>query len=164
MIIRGLSSRGSLSARIIDFSGGSFFMLPLLILSIDPGITTGYALQISLGDGPLALCLAGNLSPEDIDCLRVFSHKEGSLQVVIEETPIPTTGRMNRVLKQVVTQINSYFPEAIRVSPSTWKSMYKARRYLVLSKGKSSSFSPHMKDAIRMGVWADSFIRKEKSI
>jgi len=119
----------------------------MIILAIDPGMTTGYAVIDELGN----LLESGNLLPEDLDN-SILTYKKyqdpTTCEVVIEYTPIPTQSRMNRRLKEVTGKIGSMFPNAVYVTPGVWKSAPIAKRFpFPFPHG-----TPHQKDAFRMGI------------
>jgi hypothetical protein len=117
------------------------------ILAIDPGITTGYALVTDDG----VLQLSGNLQPEDLmeSVLRTFALMP-NLLVVMEDTPVPTLGKMNRNLMLVKNQLYTMFPNAKLVAPGVWKTNLAVANYPV---PKGIEMTQHQKDAYRLAIW-----------
>lgn len=122
----------------------------MFILSIDPGITTGYAL---IEDGTLKE--SGNILYEDLeDSILAFYRDQQDLAVVIEETPTPTMSRLDKSLKEVVGWMYQSFPSAVWISPGVWK---QNRSIINLSipilSPEFGTPSPHQKDAYRLGMY-----------
>lgn len=119
-----------------------------MIVAIDPGLTTGYAVVDELGN----LIETGNLLPEDLEesiLTEPRYHQDGVI-AVIEYTPIPTYSKMNRLLREVAETIDNLFPNAIKITPGVWKSSPLAKHF---PWPGSSGATPHQKDAYRLGMY-----------
>lgn len=120
------------------------------ILALDPGISTGYALLSPEGD----LLECGTLQPEDLpESLLVKFIGDPGVTVIIEDTPIPTQGKMNQRLQSVKTWVESSFPSAIKVLPGVWKTNLSIANYPLPQKWRQEELTPHQKDAFRLGIW-----------
>ena len=120
------------------------------ILSLDPGITTGYAILEPNGD----LVESGNLCQEDLDdSILVALSSDTNISVVIEDIPIPTRSPMNRQLAEIVSWLDYHFPKARKVSPGVWKTNLPVANLPIPRKWENSGMTTHQKDAYRMGVW-----------
>ncbi len=117
------------------------------ILSIDPGITTGYCL---VGVDGLII-ESGNLQPEDLpESILVSYSKDTELRVVLEDTPIPTHSQMNQRLLEVKNFLLNLFPHATQVLPGVWKTNLSIAN---LSLPKDREMTQHEKDAYRLAMW-----------
>ncbi len=120
------------------------------ILSLDPGMTTGYALINQDG----TLLESGNLLNEDLsDSVLVKLEKEENLCVVVEDVPIPTNSKMNRDLMQVKFWMMAHFPQAVQVLPGTWKNHLGVANYPLPWGEEDKGITQHQKDAFRIGIW-----------
>lgn len=109
-----------------------------MLLSIDPGLTTGVAVLNRNGEVILANELSGD--PHLIVAtLAQIPHEDE----VIEEGP---PNRNNPFLDDLDGRLREEFPEAVWMRPTEWKST--PRRF---SSVPRSVKSVHVKDAIRMG-------------
>lgn len=113
------------------------------VLSIDPGITTGYALLDEEGN----VLNVGEASQLNLkESLSKFLGIE-DLEVVVESIPIPTRSKMNERLLLILSIINGLFSEQTKISPGTWKPTPVAFHPC------PPGVSKHCKDAIRLGVY-----------
>lgn len=117
------------------------------ILSIDPGICTGWALL----DDEWEPLETGTCQPDGLEeALHPDSLHLNRFQIeatVIEETPIPSFSEMNRQLLDVMTNLRSWYPDAIFVRPGVWKN--SPAYYISLS----NTLTIHEKDAVRLGLY-----------
>lgn len=111
------------------------------VLALDVGGTTGYAY---LQNGGLEL--TGNLQPDDIPNSILPSLE---VDLVIVEYPIPaiTLPRSARVASR---RIREMFPEALEVSPSSWKSLNYPSKF-PFPREKYPSPTQHQMDAFWIG-------------
>lgn len=124
-----------------------------MILSIDPGVTTGWA--VLTGDG--AVVESGNLKPEDVaDGLAAILMRRAIQAVVVEKFPVGASGGLSDTLRDVVLLIDAVLlgarlrPE--RVTPGVWKTSSEP-------KVTAPGLTQHERDAIRMGRW---FLRRSR--
>lgn len=109
-----------------------------MLLSIDPGLTTGVAVLNHQGEVILANELSGD--PHLIVAtLAEIPHEDE----VIEEGP---PNRNNPFLDDLDGRLRTQFPDATWMRPTEWKSTPRAR-----SPIPRKVSSVHVKDAIRMG-------------
>jgi len=132
------------------------------ILAIDPGISTGYALINDGRDDSIFCCdQAGTLRPEDIcESILVGYSKRLDLHVVIEDIPIPTMSKMNLQLREVLSELDSLFPDAVKIKPSAWKSNeFVMSRTIALNPEIEGS--QHILDALHIGIFYAVFRMKK---
>lgn len=113
-----------------------------MILAIDPGLTTGWALVSTDWE----VKSSGGLAPENLDELNP-RNLPPLIGVIIEDTPIPTYSQLDRKLQEIQSTLRSWFPEAQWIRPGVWKNHPVAHEPL------EKSLSPHQKDAIRMAFY-----------
>lgn len=120
----------------------------MIILALDPGVTTGWAVL-----GPSAIHDTGNLLPEDLQSgLRYVFEKWAPSEVVVEVFPLAASGRLATILREVVATINEVVNDYGRtwhpVTPGVWKtsSIEQSPRSF-----EGQKLTPHQRDAIRMG-------------
>src|SRR3972149_4827472 len=90
----------------------------MMILAIDPGIATGYALLDTVsGD----LIESEKIPIDRVAELSRFQREPEIFQVVIEQVPIPTGGQLSRSLFHVVSLLARVFPSAKIIRPAQWK-------------------------------------------
>ncbi len=115
-------------------------------LSLDPGIHTGWAIL----NEDIEVLAYGTLQSHELGLLDP-SHPHGPFlnitKVVIEDTPIPTIGQMNSQLRNVIVQLESWYPNAVKIKPGVWKPTPAGHLAL------PSHFTPHEKDSIRLGTF-----------
>jgi hypothetical protein len=132
-----------------------------LILSLDPGITTGWAL-VSTRDKSVKGC--GNLHPEDLghalDRLVRCTHKSGNLlDAVVEKMPAPTTsGNLATNLEFVRHTIDHWLVEIFDLSvtyilPGTWKTSRVAITAVLPEEWNGKLLTQHQKDAIMIAKY-----------
>lgn len=108
------------------------------ILALDPGISTGWCL---IEDSRLLNC--GTLNPN-----QVFQTPFPKADiVVIERTPVPTLGTMNRILRRVVTSLESRYPSAVFYQPGEWKPI------MVKTTKPNPQMTKHAFDAYRLALY-----------
>ena len=129
------------------------------VLSIDPGITTGWAV-ISEG----AIVGTGIFHVDDLesglDTLVRGMHRAGySLTVVIEE--MPRGGRMSQLsarLEQIRQTLGKVLADTFElviyyVTPGAWKPSRVGRQFKMPQEFGGKPLVIHQKDAIRMGYY-----------
>lgn len=112
----------------------------MIILAIDPGITTGVALVS--GDNVL---YSGDLEEKDLQSLIGTSLK--ATHIVIERLPASTTGTLGRSLARITGVLATMFPDAKLVDPGVWKPV---TAQIPLPKQLTSR---HQGDAYRISQW-----------
>ncbi len=114
------------------------------LLTLDVGLTTGYALY--RGD---ILVEAGSIGDQNLDealkVLRAKTHGNGT--VIAERTVAPPNSGLGRRLNEIERLVVGAFPHVQWISAHDWKPS-PARRYQV-----PKTYGKHTKDAIRMAVW-----------
>lgn len=137
-----------------------------VILAIDPGQTTGWAIIRRRDKAVLGM---GDLSSEDVGCgidLLVRSmHRLGySISVVVEQMPTPNgvAGSLAIELEFVRRTIDHWVSEVFElpvtyVLPGVWKTSAVAKTVTPPAEWNHHSCSQHMKDAFLMGTF---FARK----
>lgn len=128
------------------------------ILSLDPGITTGFA--VLADDG--RLLDSGNIMAEDLRChpkILQFVESTG-VEVVIEPVLKPTRGKLADQLADVWGTLRMYFPNAAVVGPGQWKQNSYIFNY-PFPKERFPRPTPHQRDAFRIGIYYITYLRKE---
>lgn len=129
-------------------------------LGVDPGITTGVAF-VREDDGEVIG--TANLKPEELeakldDTIRRFHRAGYTIRCVVENMPrvgrmSPMSGRLERVRSAILDTLQStYSLDVFRVAPGEWKTSRVART----TKLKRGQYTPHVRDAIRMALYAMS--------
>lgn len=133
-----------------------------MILALDPGQTTGWALVRRQDKAILGL---GDLSIEDLGCsidLLVRSmHTSGySVHAVVEEMPTTqgVSGALATDLAFVRRTIDHWLDDVFEVQidyvlPGTWKTSRVAATIPPPSEWNGVRLSQHMKDAVTMGQY-----------
>lgn len=113
----------------------------MILLSLDPGCTTGFALF----DNDTIL----HVGESDIDHLPSMLSRIPKIDVVvIEDIPIPSArSRLGRDLIRVTAFLSSTFPNAVRIPPGVWKPITGQAQVPI------PSTSPHIRDAQRLGLY-----------
>jgi len=121
------------------------------ILSLDPGLTTGYALVTAEG----LLSQSGNIGIEDLKDSSILESikKIPGLSIVIEEVPIYGNSKLGRQLQQVNATLREMFPEAVKLPPSAWKTIPSISNFPVPSEWDGKKLTQHQKDSYRMGMF-----------
>lgn len=124
----------------------------MIILAIDPGITTGYArVECSPGDPPRVLEW-GNILEEDLHD-SYFEVVRGHLfpidVIVIEKTAI-VSGKLQEHLNQINAYLHGKFPKATWVTPGVWKNDGRVQKGPLPTEPSSR----HQKDAYQLAYWA----------
>lgn len=123
---------------------------PEIILALDPGITTGYAVILPTEE----LIESGNLLHEDLEdslVSEISLRDPSTLRVVMEETLVPTHSPMNRELQKIIVDLMIMFPTAVTIRPGEWKQSLAARR-----RFPSFEFfhpTPHQRDAFHLALY-----------
>lgn len=120
-----------------------------VILSLDPGITTGGAVFDLDGD----LLYTFTLSAERILEDSALNLTPKVAEAVIEETPVPTQSKMNKLLGQVLQKIDETFPEAVKITPGEWKTSRFGK------EKRETESSVHEQDAVRLGKYYIAYKR-----
>lgn len=118
-------------------------------LSLDPGVTTGWA--VLEDDG--AVRDTGNWRPEDLkEGLEGIVLKWVPDDVVVEVFPLAASGQLATTLREVVATITEvltdYTLAVDRVTPGVWKTSSVEPSPKAIDGEK---LTPHQRDAIRMG-------------
>jgi hypothetical protein len=112
------------------------------VLSIDPGITTGWALI----DGP-SVTATGTCTTDQMSTTVEVWLKLDPHVVVIEFVLSVTSSKLNQELTKIADVLRRLFPRASYVRPGQWKPVME---HVALDvKG----ISKHERDAIKMGFW-----------
>lgn len=117
------------------------------LLSLDLGITTGYAI-LSGGGAVLAY---GELYNQRADPLQVklmrLQDRSAITHVVAEKPLLVGQGQLSKDLEAVILNYKLVFPDAAEITPAQWKQTpFRAEP---CPRGTS----PHVKDAIRLGLY-----------
>ena len=132
----------------------------VLLLSLDPGVTTGWAL-LRRRDKAVVGC--GNLGVLDvgpcIDRLVRCSYRGGNkVEAVVERMPTPTGGELATQLDFVRRTIDHWLHEVFEVPteyvlPGTWKTSRVAATIELPPVWDGTALTTHQKDAITMGQY-----------
>lgn len=126
-----------------------------VLLSIDPGLTTGWALLTPLGD----VLDCGNLLAEDVGegILGIIAKEQDSgldVDALVEVFPLATAGDLSASLRKVVLDIEAALTSrkvpTFTVTPGVWKTSSVPETPPMLT-GKEGRLTRHERDAIRMG-------------
>lgn len=133
-----------------------------IILALDPGLITGWALIRRADKAPLGL---GDLTIDDVGCaidiLVRSMHLSGySLEGLVEAMPVPggTPSQLGHELAFVRRMIDHELIEVFEldvtyVLPGTWKQSRVALTTAPPVEWNGSALSPHMRDAYTMGQY-----------
>jgi hypothetical protein len=127
------------------------------VFSFDPGITTGYAAfrdskLLETADIPASDIISGMFTTS----LPLLDQKD-TLEIVIEDTPVPTFSAMNRQLAMVISMLKITFPEATVIPPGVWKNSFWGRTVIPIVT--EVIVSKHQEDAIRLGLHFISILK-----
>ena len=122
------------------------------ILSLDLGLTTGYAVYQRPGPHLLE---CGDIAEEEFERnLKVLLRKYTPSEVVAE-APVIVRGELGNRLQGVMTHAHSILhPHVLFVDAARWKPTPFAKAEC--PKG----LSQHARDAIRLGLWFDNFLKR----
>lgn len=120
-----------------------------MILSLDPGVTTGWAVLDPSGD----VRDTGNFLPEDLrEGLTGVVQCWAPDQVIVEVFPLAATGHLAAILREVVATITEvltdYSLQVDKVTPGVWKT---SSAPVSEKEWQGEKTTPHQRDAIRMG-------------
>lgn len=125
----------------------------MIVLAIDPGVTTGWAV---LNENGMVMD-TGNLLPEDVEegirgTIDAW-HKRGySICGVVERFPLTSQGSLGTQLREVVLTIDAILVGAgikhEEVTPGVWKTSSVPESP---KEWAGRKLTPHQRDAIRMG-------------
>ena len=122
------------------------------ILSLDLGITTGYAVYHR--PGPVLLA-CGDIPEESFDLDLKALVREHTPSEVVAESPVIVRGELGNRLQTIVTHAHVILhPHVLFVDAARWKPTPFAKAEC--PKG----LSQHARDAIRLGLWFDNFLRR----
>lgn len=122
------------------------------ILSLDLGITTGYAVYHRPGPTLLA---CGDISEESFSTDLRELVREHTPAEVVAEAPVIVRGELGNRLQEIVTYAHVILhPHVLFVDAARWKPTPFAKAEC--PKG----LSQHARDAIRLGLWFDNFLRR----
>jgi len=115
-----------------------------VLLSIDPGETTGVVLLTEVGLAALATELKSNAH----DTLEYIASIANVTDTVIEQGPMT---RDNQHLEDLDAGLRRLFPDATWIRPVDWKNHPAAK--VASGNGKiSTKGMPHVRDALGMGL------------
>lgn len=119
-----------------------------MLLTFDPGITTGWALLSDTGElvDCGVLTLEGAQAPDQVEKTYDIT------TVIIEDVPIPTNSEMNRQLLDLTVLLKVRYPNAVLVRPGVWKTT-PARFASLPEEWNERKLTTHEKDAIHIGLW-----------
>lgn len=122
------------------------------ILSLDLGITTGYAVYQRPGTHLIAY---GDIEEERFDLdLRELVRQFTPAEVVVE-APVIVRGELGNRLQTLVTYAHVILhPHVLFVDAARWKPTPYAKAEC--PKG----LSQHARDAIRLGLWFDNYLQR----
>lgn len=125
-----------------------------MILSVDIGLSTGYAMLRNDG----SVVQTGVLNPTQIDRLVELQKRHNAL--VIAELPLLIgLGQLKRNLEDVKGHVERLFPDARFCYASEWKSTRWAKE-----KFERGRLTQHERDAIMMGrFYIDQLNREQRS-
>lgn len=137
-----------------------------LILSLDPGITTGWAVLDAADGTIIGTSVWGTHElKETLDLLvrRIFTGGH-TVECVVEKMPPGSYGKLATKLEAVRRDVDfvireTYELKVTMIPPSEWKPSRVARTRKVPGRFDKTPLTPHQKDAIRMGWY---FLSKEK--
>lgn len=122
------------------------------ILSLDLGITTGYAVYHR--PGPVLLA-CGDIPEESFDLDLKALVREHTPSEVVAESPVIVRGELGNRLQTIVTHAHVILhPHVLFVDAARWKPTPFAKAEC--PKG----LSQHARDAIRLGLWFDNFLQR----
>lgn len=120
-------------------------------LSLDLGITTGYAIYNLWGP---ELVEYGDIGEEEFpDALKTLIHGH-TFSYSVAERPVIFRGELGDRLQAVVSCATALlYPELLLVDPARWKPTPYGK--VEVPKG----ISQHSKDAIRLGLWFENYLK-----
>lgn len=129
----------------------------VLTLSLDPGITTGWALLDDKG----AILGSGNWKPEELDegleyVIRQVNRQGLELEAVVEIMAVGRQGPLAVQLEYVRMTIDrivvqTFGLDVSRYAPGEWKTSRVAARADLPAKWDGLGLTQHQKDAVVMG-------------
>ena len=130
-------------------------------LSIDPGITTGFAVLDDSGE-VLSTSVWGTAELKtSLDALIRYLYTAGyGIDAVIEKMPStggvgPLALKLEAVRREIAAVISeTYEIPTHNILPGTWKTSRVARTTTLPKKWADESLTTHQKDAIKMGRYA----------
>lgn len=129
-----------------------------VVLSFDPGMTTGYAAVTSSGqilqsfDIPAEAVLDGSFAGSLTDIVGV------PFFAVMERTPVPTGSKMNQMLAGVIRSLIFWLggeDQIVFVQPGTWKNSKYGRKNIDYVTSK------HQADAVRLAFYFWEYLAEE---
>lgn len=128
-----------------------------MLLSIDPGLTTGWVYFSSAE----SVAEIGEWTEHELaEAVQPWA-SSSRCDVVIESLPALKRGQLGRRLKAVVDTLERSFPEATWILPGTYKAV-PTQAPITLPK-PLTSFSKHERDALRLGLYYLQFVRREET-
>ena len=136
-------------------------MKELVLLAIDPGVTTGWAILAK----DLTIIGMGDLSPEELGCgldlLIRAMHRLGMTVVpVVEDVPLAkgTKGTLSRTLEFVNRTVDHWLVDVfelpvVYVPPSRWKTSRVVKKKDVVKEWNGHKTSQHMRDAYMLACY-----------
>jgi hypothetical protein len=144
-------------------------MRDYLLLALDPGVTTGWALVRKRNKEILG---CGDLDADDvgpcIDRVVRYAYRCGNkIEVVVEEMPTPQGGDLAVELEYVRRTIHHWVVEVFEVPteyvpPGTWKNSRAARVMVAPESWHGRSLSAHQRDALTMAHYVISRPKERK--
>lgn len=121
----------------------------MVLLIIDPGVTTGLAVINEFGT-----VLASDNAQESELPYKLNSLIDEFLpnRIIIEEVGTPTLSPLNQQLGRVKAFCKVFFPLSIWVKAADWKQTPAATMEVPL-RWKGEKLTTHQKDSIRIGKW-----------
>lgn len=132
------------------------------VFGIDPGITTGVALLNLSRQGIASIEFIADVPCNLIESVLLEVLRDHYPHLIgVEQIPIPTEGKMNQQLLEIMTITSQVVKEAnpavsLSFGPGAWKNSFIGR--LPLSRfvefAPIEKMSPHQMDAVRIGLFA----------
>jgi hypothetical protein len=120
-------------------------------LSLDLGITTGYAIYNLYGP---ELVEYGDIDEEVFPDTLQRMIRAHTFSYSVAERPVIFRGELGDRLQSIVSWTTGYlYPELLFVDPARWKPTPYSRAEV--PKG----ISQHSKDAIRLGLWFENYLK-----
>lgn len=133
-----------------------------IIISLDPGVTTGWAIIRRKDRAVLGM---GDLCPEDLGCgidllVRAMHRLNYNVEAVVEQMPTPNGvgGPLATELEFVRRTIDHWLDDVYEIPityvlPGVWKTSAAAKTTVVPTEWNDHPTSPHSRDAHLMASY-----------
>lgn len=121
------------------------------ILTLDVGVTTGYAILEGLPLGWPNLIECGNIVLDDLEAVLPRIIADSKAERIFTELPVSRSGdgQLTRSLNEACRIVQLYAPGATNIPPGVWKGYKYITNQPIVWDG--APLTQHQKDAIQLG-------------